>query len=76
LKQLTSLVTSEVREARAGGARRHSADLMQEWTDRTNDMLDSGSGKFRLWIRPHPWSPLAGLASLIPVGYLIARWRS
>ena len=26
---------------------------MQEWTDRTNHMLDTGSGKFRLWIRRH-----------------------
>jgi hypothetical protein len=75
MKQLTSLVTSEVREARAGGARRHSADLMQEWTDRTNDMLDSGAGKFRLWIRRHPWFTLLWLASLIPVAYLITRSR-
>lgn len=75
MKQLTALVTSEVREARAGGARRHSADLMQDWTDRTNDMLDSGTGKFRLWIRRHPWFTLLWLASLIPVAYLIARSR-
>jgi len=75
LRQLVQLVTSEVRQARAGGARRHSADLMQDWTDRTNEMLDSGTGKFRLWIRRHPWFTLLWLASLVPVAYLITRSR-
>ena len=48
---------------------------MQEWTDRTNEMLDSGSGKFRLWIRRHPWFTLMWLASLVPVAYFITRSR-
>jgi ATPase subunit of ABC transporter with duplicated ATPase domains len=75
IQQLYQLVTSEVREARSGGARRHSADLMQDWTDRTNDMLDSNAGRFRLWIRRHPWFTVLWLASLIPVAYLITRSR-
>jgi hypothetical protein len=57
------------------GARRHSADLMQDWTDRTNEMLDSGTGKFRLWIRRHPLFTLVWLAALVPLAYLITRSR-
>ena len=75
LQQLTRLVQSEVREARAGGGRRHSADLMQDWNDRMNQMLDSSTGRFRLWIRRHPWFTLVWLASLVPVAYFISRSR-
>ena len=75
LQQLTRLVQSEVREARAGGGRRHSADLMQDWNDRMNDMLGSSAGRFRLWIRRHPWFTLVWLASIVPIAYFVARSR-
>src|SRR5947207_13473591 len=75
LQQLTRLVQSEVREARAGGGRRHSADLMQDWNDRMNHMLDSSTGRFRLWIRRHPWFTLVWLASPHPVAYFSSRSR-
>ena len=75
MQQLTQLVKSEVREARSGGGRRHSADLMQDWNDRMNHMMDSSAGRFRLWIRRHPWFTLVWLASLVPVAYFIARSR-
>ncbi|MGZ4127497.1 MAG: hypothetical protein ACXVEX_05065 [Actinomycetota bacterium] len=73
IEQLFQLVQSEVREARSGGARRHSADLMQDWTDRTNELLDSSAGKLRLWIRRHPAFTLLWLASIVPVAYFITR---
>jgi len=75
LQQLLRLVQSEVREARAGGGRRHSADLMQDWNDRMNDMLGSSAGRFRLWIRRHPWFTLVWLASIVPIAYFVARSR-
>lgn len=66
------LLQAEVREARAPGARRHHADVIQDWCDRSTEMWDSNAGRFRLWIRRHPIISLATLGTLVTAAYLVA----
>lgn len=69
LEEAIALIRREVREARAPGARRHHAEVIQLWCEHTSDVWESDTGRLRLWIRKHPIFTLAWLGSLVPIAY-------
>ena len=72
LTTTTEAVRTAVKEARASGTARHSADVIQAWCERTSEVWESGANRFRLRIRKHPAATLVALASLVPAAYLLS----
>ncbi|MFN2641161.1 MAG: hypothetical protein ABR548_04595 [Actinomycetota bacterium] len=64
LKDFFEVVKRETFMAKAPGARRHDAGLMQEWADQAGDLWDSQMARVRLWIRRHPVMVMALAASV------------
>jgi hypothetical protein len=73
LGSFEQLLESEVAEARRPGAtERHHADITQEWCDRSTEIWDSQSGRFRLWIRLHPAAAFASIVVFAVAMYFVA----
>ena len=73
LGHLIERLQLEVKAARVPGSLRHNAELIQQWCDRTGEVWDSNTGRFRLFIRRHPVFVVSWLSSIVPVAYLAAQ---
>jgi hypothetical protein len=70
MSKIAALLQAEIREARAPGARRHDATIIQEWCDRSQETWDDSFGRIRLWIRRHPVFTITWLLAVAIVSYL------